>query len=315
VSRFVIIRLLTGLLTVWLVSVTVFLGVTALPGDAATAILGQDATPSAVGALRHQLGLDKPLPTRYWNWAWQMLEGNLGHSLTNGVAVSTLIGNRIVNTLTLAAATLLLLLPSALVLGAVSGLHRYRAFDSVASTFTLFVVAIPEFVVGSLFALVFGVLWAVLPAVSLFNPLDRPWQHPAVLVLPVATLLATSLAWSTRLVRGRVIEVMDRPFVEMARLKGTPERVVVRQHVMPNAFPPLLQAFALIIGWLLGGVVVVETVFNYPGVGAGLVSAVAARDAPTVMALSVLLAGAYVVINALADIATILATPRARTSL
>jgi peptide/nickel transport system permease protein len=308
-------RLATGLLTVWLASVLIFLGTEVLPGDAANAILGRNATPETLASLRERLGLEQSGIHRYWEWLTGLLSGDLGHSLVSDQTVWQLIGHRTLNSLVLAGATMLVLIPLALLLGTVAAVRRYRPTDHLIQNFTLILNALPEFVTGTLLALIFGVTWPVLPAVSLFDSADLGYQHPKDIVLPVATLVLAALAPTARMVRGSVMEVLDRPYVQMARLKGIGERAVLRRHVLPNALVPTVQVIALSMAWLLGGIVVVEFVFQYPGIGQALVSAVSERDVPTVQAVGIIVAAAYVVLNLGADIATILLTPRLRTSL
>jgi len=308
-------RFLSGLFTVWLASLLIFVGTDLLPGDAATAILGRNSTPSALAALRAQLGLNRPLFNRYWEWLTGMLHGNLGRSLVGDQAVSAVIGHGIVNSLILAAITLVILIPLAISIGAFAAMRRYSPVDHSLQTLTLVLNALPEFVTGTLLALIFGVTLTILPPVSLFNPTDYSIQHPKFLVLPVVTLVFAALAPTARMVRGSVIEVLERPYVQMARLKGLNDRTIMRRHVLPNALVPTIQVLALAIGWMMGGIVVVEFVFQYAGMGEALVSAVSERDVPTVQALGLIIATVYVLVNICADIATLLLTPRLRTTL
>jgi peptide/nickel transport system permease protein len=314
--RLVAVRVGTGLLTLWLVSILVFAGTEVLPGDAAQAILGQSATPESLAVLREQLDLDRPAVVRYGDWVTGLVHGDLGTSVSGGgERVSTLVGQRLVNTLTLALAATLVFVPLSLLLGTLAAVRRYRPFDHVTSNAALVLIALPEFVTGTLLVLGLALAWPVLPAVSLFDPADYGWQHPRELVLPVVTLVAACLPSTARMVRGSVIEVLERDHVQMARLKGMQERRIVFRHVLPNALVPTLQIVALNIAWLLGGVVVVEFVFQYPGLGEGLVNAVGARDIPTVQAIAMILSAGYILVNLAADVATILLTPRLRTSL
>ena len=252
---------------------------------------------------------------RYWEWLSGLLHGDLGRSLLGNQTVWEIIGHSIVNSLILASATLVILIPLAIVIGSFAAVRRYSPTDHGLQTLTLILNSLPEFVTGTLLALIFGVTWTVLPPVSLFDPEDYSWQHPRVLILPVATLVAAALAPTARMIRGSVIEVLERPYVQMARLKGLSDETVLRSHVLPNALVPSVQVLALAIGWMMGGIVVVEFVFQYPGMGEVLVSAVAARDVPTVQALGLIIAAVYVFVNLSADIATILLTPRLRTAL
>jgi peptide/nickel transport system permease protein len=302
------IRLLGGIATLLAASVLIFATVEFLPGDAASAYLGRDTTPSAAAKLRKEFGLDRPITQRYADWIWSVAHGDLGKSPANGVRVSTLIGTRLGNSAALVAITLLLLVPLSLVVGTVAALRRGSPIDTAIQLATLATVALPEFVVGIAFILVFAFLWRLLPAVS-FELSVR------TLILPVATLLVVSFAYTARMVRAGVVGVLEEEFVDMARLKGLPERLVIRRHVLPNALVPSVQAFALTAAWMPGGIIIIESLFGFPGMGVGLVQAVSARDTPTVEALTLIVASVYVFTNLLSDIFTVLATPRLRTQL
>jgi peptide/nickel transport system permease protein len=307
-TRMILGRALAGLLTLLVASALIFTATELLPGDVATAALGREATPEAVAQLRERLGLDRPAIIRYGLWLEGIGRGDLGRSAVNGVPVSALIGRRLVNSTVLVAVTLLFLIPLSLALGVWTALRRGSRLDTSAQLVTLATVALPEFVVGIVLVLLFAVRWPILPAVSF----DVSFTS---LVLPVATLLLLSLAYTARMVRAGVAEVLSSDYVAMARLKGMPEATVIRNHVLPNAIGPSVHAFALTAAWLAGGVVIVEYLFAYPGIGQALVNAVSSRDAPTVEALSLVLAAVYVVCNLLADISTVLFTPRLRTQL
>ena len=322
-------RALWGVLTLLIVSVLVFAGTSALSGDAATIALGKDATPERVAALRANLGLDEPAPQRYVDWLGGLLQGDLGVSLSAGTAgsttdisidntglpVSELVGDRVVNSLILAIAAAAVVFPLSLLLGAWSALRPGRRADSNISTTTLVLIALPEFVVGLLLVFLFAVQVMWFPAVSFVPPGVSLAERIDGLVLPVATLTAASVAHTARLVRGSLIEVLESDYVQMARLKGVPERAVVRRHALPNALVPTIQVVALNFAWLVGGIVIVEVVFGYPGIGQGLTAAVQSRDLPTVQVLALAIAAVYVVVNTLADLATIVLTPRLRTAL
>jgi peptide/nickel transport system permease protein len=277
-----------------------------LPGDLATAALGRDATPDAVKQLRQRLGLDRPAVLRYGDWLDGIAHLDLGKSAINGVRVSSTIAQPLRNSALLVAITLGLLMPLSLLLGTATALRRGSFFDIGSQLVTVALVALPEFVVGIVLVLTFAIAWPVLPAVAF-------QVTPEALILPVATLLMLSLAYTARMVRAGVIEVLSSEYVAMARLKGMPERSVIRHHVLPNAIGPSLHAFALTAAWLAGGVVIVEYLFAYPGIGRLLVDAVTSRDVPMVEAVSLILAAVYVVGNLIADVATILLTPRLRT--
>ncbi|MDX6368837.1 MAG: peptide/nickel transport system permease protein [Gaiellaceae bacterium] len=306
--RLMAIRLLGGIATLLAASVLIFATVEFLPGDAASAYLGRDATPTAAAKLRKEFGLDRPITQRYADWIWSVMHGDLGKSPANGVKVSTLIGTRLGNSAVLVGITLLLLIPLSLVVGTVAALRRGSPIDTAIQLATLATVALPEFVVGIAFILAFAFIWRLLPAVSFELSLRT-------LILPVATLLVVSFAYTARMVRAGVVGVLDQEFVDMARMKGLPERLVIRRHVLPNSLVPSVQAFALTAAWMPGGIIIIESLFGFPGMGVGLVQAVSARDTPTVEALTLIVATVYVIANLLSDIFTVLATPRLRTQL
>lgn len=313
--RLILGRLGSSALILFAVSAIVFTGTELLSGDAATAILGRNATPETLAVVREQLNLNRPAPVRYAEWLAGFVRGDLGESISSGRPVTELIGDRVRNSAVLTAATCVVLIPLSLLLGTLAAVRRQRALDNVISSTTLALISLPEFVVGMLLVLVFAIFWPVLPAISFVTPDDTFVTQVRALVLPAVALLAASIAWTTRLVRGSMIEALDSDYVRMARLKGVPERRVIVRHALRNALIPSVQAFGLTIGWLVGGIVVVEAVFQYPGIGQGLVDAVSARDLPVVQAIALIIAGVYVVVNLLADVITILLTPKLRTAL
>lgn len=328
--RLLVQRALWGIVTLFLVSVLVFAGTAVLSGDAATIALGKQATPERVAALRATLGLDDPAPVRYWDWLTGLVRGDLGVSLSVGTAgsttdistdnraglpVSELIGDRLVNSMILALAAAAVVFPLSLLLGAWSALRPGRRADTIISTTTLVLIALPEFVVGLVLVFVFAITLKWFPALSFVPPDISFAERIEGLVLPVATLTAASVAHTARLVRGSLIDVLESDYVRMARLKGVPERTVIRHHALPNALVPTIQVIALNFAWLVGGIVIVEVVFGYPGIGQGLTNAVQSRDIPTVQILALAIAAVYIVVNTLADLATILLTPRLRTAI
>jgi len=311
--RLLIRRLLLSLATLWIVSVVIFAATELLPGDVATAILGREATPATLAKLRAELGLDRPALVRYGEWISGVLQGDLGTSLARqGQSVSTLISERLRNTLVMSAFATLVGLPLALLLGITAGLLRDRWPDVLISTVSLVGMSLPEFVIGALLILTFGVLWAIFPAVTLINP-DAPLRELLPnLVMPVTTLVIVMVAYIQRMVRTSLIDALTSDYVQMATLKGLSRRRVVLAHALPNALLPAINATALTVAWLVGGVVVVETVFNYPGVGRLLVGAVGDRDLPLVQALGLMGAALYIFINLLADLLTLVLNPRLR---
>jgi peptide/nickel transport system permease protein len=300
----------------FLVSVIVFAATQVLPGDAARAILGRNATPASLAALRAQLHLNQPLAVQYLTWAGGLLHGDAGVSLAAREPVTKLIGDRIVNSAFLVLCAGIVSIPLSVLIGAYAALRRDKTFDVVASLATLVFAALPEFVVGVTLVIVFATtVVQLLPAVSLITPGTAPWEQPQNVVLPTLTLVLAVTPYVARIMRASMIEVLESDYVEMARLKGLPESIVIRRHALPNALGPTFQVIALNLAYLAGGVIVVEFVFNYPGIGGALRDAVFNRDLPVIQALAMLIAGLYVVLNLLADIAAIVVTPRLRTRL
>jgi peptide/nickel transport system permease protein len=314
-GRLVLRRLGLGLLTLWLVSLIVFAAVLALPGDAATAILGKEATPDRVAALRDQLNLNDSVVSQYFQWLGGLLSGDLGTSAATQEPVSDLLSARVGNSVFLVLVASLVAIPLSLFIGVWTAMHRDRPADHITSTATLVLAALPEFVIGIALVLLFATsVFHWLPAVSLLPPGTHAWEDPEVVVLPAATLVLAVTPYISRIMRGSMVEVLESEYVTMARLKGVPERTVIWRHAVPNAIVPAIQVTALQLAWMAGGVVVVEFVFQYPGIGAALVDAVGLRDMPVVQTVTMLAAGIYVGLNLLADIATILVTPKLRTA-
>ncbi len=313
--RYLARRCAHGALTLLLVSLIVFAAVQLLPGDAATAILGKEATPERLTALREQLGLGATAPQQYATWLVGTLQGDLGSSAAARIPVTELLADRFENTGLLLIGATLVAVPLGLAMGIGSALRRDRLSDHAVSVVTLILHSLPEFVIALTLVLVFSTqVFHVLPAVSLVPPGASALDDPAVLVLPVLTLAATTFPYIARTVRSSMIEALESEYVDLARLHGLPERTVVLRHALPNALVPAIQVVALQVAWMAGGVVVVEFVFGLPGLGAALVEAVRSRDLPVVQATALLAAAIYVVMGLLADVATTLASPRLRTA-
>jgi len=317
ISGFVIRRLLLGLIVLIMVSIVVFAATQALPGDPARAILGRSATPQSLAALRLKLHLDQPVFTQYWTWLTGLLHGNLGTSLAAQEPVTTLLGPRLVNSSVLVAVSAIVSIPLSIAIGSWAALKREKIFDTVSSNLLLALAALPEFVVAVVLVLLFAttVFPNVFPAISRIPPGSGPWNYPSALVLPVLTLVIAVAPYVARIMRASMVEVLESDYIEMARLKGLPERTVLVRHALPNALGPVFQVIALNLAYLAGGIVVVEFVFDYTGIGTGLQEAVLNHDLPVVQALAMLIAALYVVLNLLADVATIMVTPRLRTRL
>jgi peptide/nickel transport system permease protein len=307
-------RLALGVLTLFLISLVVFAAVLALPGDAATAILGREATPERVAALRDQLNLNDSVITQYLDWIGGVITGSFGESAATQQPVSELLSDRVVNTGFLVFVAALVAIPLSIGIGVWTAMRRDRAVDHVVSTTALVLAALPEFVIGILLILLFATsVFTWFPAVSLLAPDEKAWSNLSVVVLPATTLVLAVTPYISRIMRGSMIEVLESEYVTMARLKGLPERTVIWRHAVPNAIVPAIQVTALQLAWMAGGVVVVEFVFSYPGIGSLFIDAVDNRDMPVVQTITLLAAAIYVVLNLLADLATIAVTPRLRT--
>jgi peptide/nickel transport system permease protein len=314
--RLVLRRLALGILTLWFVSLVVFAATQALSGDAAVAILGRTATPERLAALRAQLHLDDPTWLQYVKWLGGLITGDLGQSLATQKPVAQLIGLRIGNSAFLVLVAALIAIPASLLVGIASAVRRDRGLDHVLTMTSLVLAALPEFVIGIALILVFATgVFHVLPAVALLDDTRPIWRQLDQVLLPALTLDLAVVPYMARIIRASMVEVLESEYVQMARLKGLPQRLVILRHTLPNAIVPAIQVTALQLAWLAGGVVVVEYVFRYPGIGQSLVDAVANRDLPVVQALTLLVGGLYVALNLLADVITILVTPKLRTSL
>lgn len=316
VGAFVLRRVALGLLTLVIASLTVFAATQALPGDPARARLGKDATPASLAALREELGLERPVVQQYTDWVTGLLHGDLGTSLISSKPIWDDLDDRVQNSAFLVLVAALISIPLSLIIGAYAALYRDRAFDSVSGVVLLVLAAMPEFVVGLLLVAGFATtVFTLLPAVSIIPPGTPPYDDLSKIWLPTITLVLAVAPYVARIMRASMVEVLESEYVEMARLKGLPERTVVWRHAVPNALGPTFQVIALNLAYLAGGVIIVESVFNYPGIGIALRDAVLNRDFTTVQAVAMLIAAVYVLTNLLADIATILVTPRLRTGL
>jgi peptide/nickel transport system permease protein len=311
-------RLGLALLTLWLVSVLVFLA-TATLGDPIRAILGRDynANPGRVAELEALIGADQNVVSRYFDWLGGLLTGDLGTSLASGRPVSELISGSVQNSAMLVFLAALLMIPLSFIIAMISVHYRRKRPDTVIQTILLALAGVPEFVTGILLVALFSTsVFHIFPAVTITSPTGgHPWDEPKGMVLPVATLVLAVTPYVSRIVRATLLEVLDSDYVELARLKGIPEAVVMRRHALLNAIVPGVQVIALQLAWLAGGVVLVETLFAYPGVGKQLVDSVRNHDVPMVQALSMIIAGVYIVVNLVADVLSILLTPRARTAI
>ena len=311
--KLVLKRLGLGLVTLLVVSVLIFFAVELLPGDTAQTILGQSATPETVAALREQLGLDQPAYIRYFHWLFGALRGDLGVSaIPPHEPVMSVIGGRFVNTLFLAAYAAVIAVPLAITLGVIVALLRNTVFDRVANVLTLTSISSPEFFLGYILILYLAVKVPLFPAIA---SLSDGMTLPELLhrtFLPALTLVLVVTAHMMRMTRAAIINLLASPYIEMARLKGVPPWKVIVRHALPNAWAPIINVVALNLAYLITGVVLVEVVFVYPGVGQLLVDAVAKRNFPVVQAISLIFAATFILLNLSADVGSILTNPRLR---
>ncbi|MBN8872820.1 MAG: ABC transporter permease [Rhodospirillales bacterium] len=314
VTGFLLKRLLFAAGTLLAVSLAVFAATEILPGDVAGAVLGQSATPEALAALRASMHLDLPASVRYLHWLGGMVTGDVGHSLVNNRPVSELIGSRLPNSLLLAGAATAFCVPIGLLLGICSAMRPTSVFDRVTSVATLSIVAVPEFFIGTLAVLVFAVNLRWFPALTLSPRIDSVEGFFRSMTLPVLSLSGIIIAQIMRMTRAALLDVLRRPYVEMARLKGVVGARLVLFYALPNALGPIANALALSLSHLLGGAIIIETIFNFPGLAKLLVDAVSTRDMPLVQACTMLFCLAYLILGTLADIAGMLANPRLRAS-
>ena len=316
---FVVRRLGLGVVTLVVASIVVFVGTSVIPGSPAAAVLGRQASPKVLKQIDAQIGYDKPVVTRYMSWLGGAVHGDFGNSAVEAAQgtrapIWQIIRDPFANTVTLAVLTMIILMPLSLILGLAAGLRQGTWLDHAVSTTTLLFVAMPEFVVAAVLVALFSFSFTLLPPVSLLSSGQTPLAHPNLLVLPVSTLLVVSVAWTVRLVRVGTIEVAQQDYVRMARLQGVREAWVLRKYVLRNALAPSVQIFALSVQYLFGGVIVTESVFNYPGLGRQLITAVQGHDNTQVQAIAMLLAVIYVVINIVADLIVVVLVPKLRTA-
>lgn len=318
VASFLVRRCLGAVVALVAASILIFVAVQVLPGNAASAVLGRNASPQAIRILEHQMHLDQPLATRYVHWLGGFVHGNLGDSsvaLAQGAThapISHLISGPLKNSFILATITALLMIPLSLGLGVLAAVRAGKPTDHLISLSSLAGISMPEFVIASLLVAVFFVALRWLPPVAIVPPGTNPLSDPKQLVLPVATLLLASLAAGIRMVRAGMVEVLQTDYVQAARLNGLSERRVLWRYGLRNGLATSVQVLAQNLQYLIGGIFVVEAVFGYPGIGSLLVEAVQNRDATVVESVSMLIAVAYVLINLVADLIVLLLVPKLR---
>ncbi len=303
-------RLGLGLLTLFVVSVIIFGAVELLPGDLAQEILGQGATEETVRAFREQLGLDRPATTRYFDWLGGILQGDFGRSLANERQISDLISARLGNTLFLASFAAIIAVPLALGLGILAAVYRNTWFDRGVNILSLGSISLPEFFIAYILILFLSVSNSVFPSISNIGPETEFGERVFRSVLPAITLTMVVLAHMMRMTRAAIINLLASPYIEMAHLKGLSPTRIILAHALPNALAPIINVVALNLAYLVVGVVVVEVVFVYPGLGQLLVDSVSKRDMPVVQAASLIFASVYILLNLLADVLSIVTNPR-----
>jgi len=305
-------RIALGLLLLWAASVLIFVGTQILPGDVAQSILGQSATPVTLANLREELGLNQPPLVRYLGWLGGVLHGDLGHALTNGQDIAQAMAKRLGNTLFLAATAAVIAVPLAISLGVIAVRYRDRWPDKVISTVTLATVSVPEFLLGYILIYLLSVKFRVFPSLAAIYDGMSFFDKLYAISLPVLVLVLVVLGHMMRMTRAAILNVMQSAYVETAELKGLTPFGVIARHAFPNAISPVINVVMLNLAYLVVGVVVVEVVFVYPGMGQYLVDHVSKRDVPVVQACGLVFAAVYIGLNMLADVISILANPRLR---
>ncbi|MDN4572263.1 peptide ABC transporter permease [Pandoraea cepalis] len=295
------------------VSLLLFLSVNAMPGDPARILLGELATPQMIAHMHHTLGLDQPWPLRYLRWVLHLISGDFGTSYATRGAVSALLGPAVCNSLVLVAIAIVIALPLSVLLGALTATFRDSWLDHCADYVLLILSAIPDFAKSTLLVLLFATaVWQVLPAVAIIPAGDSLLDHGRELIMPVAVLALSAMPYLTRLVRASMIDALEAEYVQMSRLKGLRESRILFVHALPNAIVPLIQGTSLCFALMLGGAVMIEFVFRYPGIGALLNDAVSNRDMPTIQGVILVFSSIYMINNLLAELLVLLASPESR---
>jgi peptide/nickel transport system permease protein len=310
--QMVIRRLLTGVATLWVVSVLVFAGTNILPGDVAQIILGQSATPETLAALRAELGLDQPAYVRYWSWVGNMISGDLGTSKAGGAAIADMIGARLGNTILLAGIVALISIPISIFLGLLGAMYPGTWLDRILTFGTLSTISVPEFFIATFMVLIFAVNLHWLPAIAHIDKDGTFLELMRGLAMPILVLTVVVSAQMIRMTRAGILNVLDSPYIEMAILKGIPRKRIILRHALFNAIGPIVNVIALNLAYLVSGVVIVETIFAYPGLAKLMIDGVQTRDLPLVQACAMIFCGTYVILIIIADVLSILSNPRLR---
>lgn len=305
-------RLALGVLTLLLVATMIFVATELLPGDAASAILGQNATPESLAALRERLGLDVPAYIRYFSWLGNALSGDFGESFGTSMPVAPLVADRLWNTLRLAGLAAVMALPAAFLLGMNSAVRAGSLVDRGTSIAALVMISVPDFFLGLLIVFVFAVLLGLFPAIAIVRPGQDSIAFLRAIFLPALTLALALAPHMIRMTRSAIMNELSSGYVETSVLKGTSRSKIIWRHVLPNVFGSLVSISALILAYLIAGVVVIETAFAFPGIGRLMVDAVATKDTPLIQACALVLSSVYVVVNTLADLVVLTTNPRLR---
>ena len=310
-------RLGISLVTLWVVSVLIFIGTNLLPGDVAQIILGQTATPESTAALRAKLGLDKHPIEQYWVWLQNVMMGDLGISKAGlgaglGTPIVEMLGPRVDNTLRLTLIVGAIAIPISLFLGLIAAMHPGTRLDRSITFATLNLISVPDFLVATALVLIFAVSLGWLPSIVYLRGNETGWVLLKTLAMPILTLVILVSSQIIRMTRATVLNVLSSPYIEMAILKGVPRRRIILRHALFNAVGPIVNVIALNLAWLVGGVVVVEQIFSYPGLAKLMIEAVQMRDMPLVQACAMIFCATYILLIFIADIASILSNPRLR---
>ena len=311
-------RTAVGIATLLVVSILIFIATSVLPGDVANIILGQMATPESLAALRAKLGLDEPTYVRYFLWLGNLMTGDLGISKagsgfgTIGTPISEMLAPRVENTIRLAGAVALIAVPLSMTLGLLAAMYPGTRLDRIVTFTTLGLISVPEFLVATFLVLVVAVYLGWLPATAYLSGNETGWQLVKALAMPALTLVIVASSQIMRMTRATVLNVMSSPYIEMAILKGVPRQRIILRHALFNAIGPIVNVVALNLAYLVSGVVIVETIFAYPGLAKLMIDAVQTRDLPLVQACAMIFCATYIVLIFIADMASILSNPRLR---
>jgi peptide/nickel transport system permease protein len=305
-------RIGIGFLTLWVVSVVVFVGTEILPGDVAQIILGQSATPENLAALRNELGLDEPAFIRYFDWLGGMLAGDLGISKAGGASIASLIGNRLSNTFLMGGIVTLIAVPLSVLIGLLAAMHPGTRLDRIVSFVTLSVISVPEFFVATFLVLILSVQLRWFPSIAYLSGDETFFVLMRALALPIFTLAVVISGQMIRMTRASILNVMNTPYIEMAILKGVPRKYIFLRHALLNAIGPIINVIVLNLAYLVSGVVIVETIFAYPGLAKLMIDGVQTRDLPLVQACAMIFCTTYIVLILIADILAIMFNPRLR---